>query len=51
MEDGEELVRGYAAWALGQIGGRQAREILQASLRRETAESAKREIQAALAIV
>jgi len=51
MEDPEELVRGYAAWALGQIGGSQARKILQASLRRETAESARREIEAALAIV
>lgn len=51
MEDGEELVRGYAAWALGRIGGSQAREILEASLRRETADSAKREIEAALAVV
>jgi len=51
MEDGEPLVRGYAAWALGRIGGSQARRILEASLRRETAESAKNEIAAALVVV
>jgi len=51
MEDAEELVRGYAAWALGQIGGSQAGQILEASLRRETTESARREIEAALAVV
>jgi len=51
MEDAEELVRGYAAWALGQIGGSRASQILQTSLRRETAESARREIEAALAVV
>jgi len=51
MEDSEEMVRGYAAWALGQIGGSQAGQILEASLRRETTESARREIEAALAVV
>jgi epoxyqueuosine reductase len=51
MEDSEELVRGYAAWALGQIGGSRAGQILEASLRRETTESARREIEAALAVV
>ena len=51
MQDPEELVRGYAAWALGKIGGSQARQVLEASLARETAESAKREIEAALAAV
>jgi epoxyqueuosine reductase len=50
MEDAEELVRGYAAWALGQIGGRQAGQILEASLRREATESARREIESALAV-
>jgi epoxyqueuosine reductase len=50
MQDPEELVRGYAAWALGQIGGSRARQILEASLARETAESAKKEIEAALAV-
>lgn len=50
MQDPEELVRGYAAWALGKIGGSQARQILEASLARETAESARKEIEAALAV-
>ena len=50
MQDPEELVRGYAAWALGKIGGGQARQVLEASLARETAKSARREIEAALAV-
>ena len=50
MQDSEEMVRGYAAWALGKIGGSQARQVLEASLARETAESARREIEAALAV-
>jgi epoxyqueuosine reductase len=50
MQDREELVRGYAAWALGRIGGNPARQILEAGLVRETANSAKREIEAALNI-
>ena len=48
MQDREELVRGYAAWALGRIGGNHARQILEAGLVRETANSPKREIEAAL---
>ena len=50
MQDSEELVRGYAAWALGKIGGSQARQILEASLARETSESARKEIEAALSV-
>ena len=49
MEDSEGLVRGYAAWALGKIGGSRAKQVLEASLARETDELAKKEIQAALA--
>ena len=49
MQDPEGLVRAYAAWALGKIGGSQARQILEASLARETDEFAKREIQDVLA--
>jgi len=48
MQDPDELVRGYSAWALGKIGGSQAKRILEASLARETAESARKEIEAAL---
>jgi epoxyqueuosine reductase len=49
MEDPEELVRGYAAWALGRIGGRGARSILESGLKRENANSVINEIEAALA--
>jgi len=48
MQDSEEMVRGYAAWALGKIGGSRARQVLEASLPIETDEFAKREIEAAL---
>lgn len=50
MQDSEGLVHGYAAWALGRIGGSQARQILEASLLQETDEFARKEIQAALEI-
>jgi epoxyqueuosine reductase len=36
MQDSGELVRGYAAWALGKIGGSQAKQVLEASLGLET---------------
>ncbi len=49
MQDPEGLVRAYAAWALGKIGGSRVRQILEASLARETDEFAKREIQDVLA--
>jgi epoxyqueuosine reductase len=49
MHDPEGLVRGYAAWALGKIGGSKVRQILEANSDRETDEFAKREIQDALA--
>ena len=50
MEDSEGMVRGYAAWVLGKIGGSRVKQSLEASLRRETDEFAKKEIQAALAV-
>ena len=49
MEDPEELVRAHAAWALGQLGGAEARRALEASLTRESGAQADREIRAALA--
>lgn len=49
MQDPEWLVRGYAAWALGRIGGSDAKQVLVASLSRETDDFAKKEIDAALA--
>ena len=50
MQDAEGMVRGYAAWGLGRIGGSRARKILESSLSGETDEFAKAEIQAALGI-
>ncbi|HEY8910648.1 MAG TPA: 4Fe-4S double cluster binding domain-containing protein [Desulfosporosinus sp.] len=48
MNDPEELVGGYAAWALGKIGGKLAQQILEGNLSKETSESVKEEIRAAL---
>jgi len=36
LDDGEPLVRGHAAWALGRLGGTAARAQLEQALRRET---------------
>src|SRR5438128_8398844 len=36
LNDGEPLVRGHAAWALGRLGGTAARAHLELALRRET---------------
>ena len=47
-QDPEHLVRGHAAWALGQIGGRAAQDALQASAQGETDAFAYAEIQAAM---
>ncbi|MDD5127816.1 MAG: HEAT repeat domain-containing protein [Dehalococcoidales bacterium] len=49
MSDPAPLVRGYAAWALGRIGGKAAKQTLEDSLGRETEESVRREIKSALA--
>jgi epoxyqueuosine reductase len=51
MHDPEPLVCSYSAWALGKIGSRQARQILEASFTRETSEFVRKEIEAALAVV
>jgi len=48
MHDPEELVRGYAAWALGRIGGRLAKQILEKCNELETSDSVKEEIRLAL---
>ncbi len=50
MREPEGRVRGYVAWALGRIGGREARHILEMGLARETVESVKKEIEAALGV-
>jgi epoxyqueuosine reductase len=49
LEDPEPMVRGHAAWALGRIGGAQARQALAAGLGRETSLEAREELEAALA--
>jgi epoxyqueuosine reductase len=46
--DPESLVRGHAAWALGQIGGRAAQDALQASAQDEADAFVHIEIQAAI---
>lgn len=48
MADPEDLVRAYAAWALGKVGGRSAKQILELNLHRETSGSVKKEIELAL---
>lgn len=48
LEDQEALVREYAAWALGQIGGSSAKQILEIQERKETSDAVKAEIQRSL---
>jgi len=49
LRDPEPLVRGYAAWALGRLGGAEARSALENALRDETDEKARGEMNSALA--
>ncbi len=49
LGDEEPLVRGHAAWALGQIGGRTPRAALERALPHEPEEAVAEEIKAALA--
>jgi len=48
LEDPEPLVRGYSAWALGRLGGEEARSAIEKALKVETDESARAEMAAAL---
>jgi len=48
LRDGESLARGHAAWALGRIGGEEARAALEAALAAEVDEAVRTEIRAAL---
>ncbi|HWQ42622.1 MAG TPA: 4Fe-4S double cluster binding domain-containing protein [Desulfosporosinus sp.] len=48
MKDPEDLVRGYAAWALGKIGGRSAQQVLEENMGGETSDAVKTEIREAL---
>jgi len=49
LADPEPLVRGHAAWALGQLGGRTARAALERARRVEPDSGARSELDAALA--
>jgi epoxyqueuosine reductase len=48
MENPEDVVRGYAAWALGRIGGDQAKAVLESRLKQENSAFVITEIKAAL---
>ncbi|SFM28873.1 epoxyqueuosine reductase [Pelosinus propionicus] len=48
MNDPEKLVREYAAWALGRIGGNLAKQVLETKRSLETCGNVKKEIEAAL---
>jgi epoxyqueuosine reductase len=48
LYDHEPLIRGHAAWALGRIGGKQAKKALEEALAGEENEDVKKEIQWAL---
>jgi epoxyqueuosine reductase len=50
LHDYEPLVRGHAAWALGRIGGEEARRALEKALGNEEDEEVKKEISCALEI-
>jgi epoxyqueuosine reductase len=48
MDNPEELVRGYAAWGLGRIGGEKARSVLERRLKKESSCHVISEIRAVL---
>jgi epoxyqueuosine reductase len=50
LHDYEPLVRGHAAWALGKLGGEQAKQALEEALKREEDEEVRKEIRCALAM-
>jgi len=50
LHDHEPLVRGHAAWALGRIGGEEARQALQDALQEEEDGEVRKEIRYALSI-
>jgi epoxyqueuosine reductase len=48
LREGEPLVRGHAAWALGRIGGEEAGRALEEAWEREVDEGVRAEIEAVL---
>lgn len=51
MEDPEEIVRQYSAWALGRIGGRKSKSVLELKIKSEQSEKIKAEIASALELL
>ena len=51
MGNPAEIVRAHAAWALGKIGGTEAKQALELSFKRENSEKVKEEINMALEIL
>jgi epoxyqueuosine reductase len=49
LREGEPIVRGHAAWALGRIGGVEARRVLEEALAVERDEGVRAEIESSLA--
>lgn len=49
LREGAPVVRGHAAWALGRIGGEEARRVLEAALEEEPDEGVRGEVASALA--
>ncbi len=49
LKDPEPLVRGYAAWAMGRLGGEEAHASIERAFSQETDESARVEMESALA--
>jgi epoxyqueuosine reductase len=50
LREGEPLVRGHAAWALGRIGGEEARRALEAAWEGENDEGVRAEIEASIGV-
>ena len=48
LADDDELVRGHVAWALGELGGKDATRALRKQLKIETVHWVREEINAAL---
>jgi epoxyqueuosine reductase len=51
LQDAEPLVRGHAAWAVGRIGGAEARRALQVALSSEPDPYVQQELRAALLMI
>jgi epoxyqueuosine reductase len=50
LREGEPMVRGHAAWALGRIGGEEARRALERALEEEEDAGVRAEIEASIEV-